>query len=41
MTYTIASMFETVFHEQFTLALFALFAGILLAVKRTEQKDTA
>ncbi len=41
MTYTIASMFETVFHEQFTLALFALFAGILLAVKRTEQEDAA
>jgi len=34
--YFISSMFETMFHEQFSMAIFALFVGLFLAEKRLE-----
>jgi len=36
--YSISSMFETMFHEQFSEAILALFVGIFIAEKRTEDE---
>lgn len=38
LVYFISSMFENMFHQQFSMALLALFAGIFMAQKRIEEE---